>query len=265
MRRRLGDKGKFIPGFLFAPLERLIRQRELNDILAATYPAEGTDFACKVYDYLNLEIEAVGLDAIPDDGRYVFASNHPLGGLDGIGLIKILGSKYGDEGIRFPVNDLLLNVEPLRKVFLPVNKFGSQSRQGAEAMRDAYASDVQMLMFPAGLCSRLGDDGIVRDLEWQKSFVVKAMESDRKIVPVRFEGLNSGRFYSLARWRKKLRIGLNLEQVLLPSEVCKAKGKKFRVIFGTPVDPSALRDSGMSPLQIARHIRAISDSLPDNY
>lgn len=264
IRRRVGGiKGKLIPGFLLKGLERLIRQKELNSILEDTYPKTGNEFARAVYRHLDITLETRGMERIPSSGRFLFASNHPLGGLDGIGLIAVLGEKYGDEGFRFPVNDLLLNVEPLRNVFLPVNKFGAQSRAGAKAMSEAYASDMQLIMFPAGLCSRLGDDGIVRDLIWQKSFVAKSIESGRLIVPVRFAGENSRRFYSIARWRKRLRIGFNIEQALLPAELCRARGKRFRIIFGDPVDPSALRRSGMSLADIALHIRNISDNLPD--
>lgn len=71
-----------------------------------------------------------GLENIPAEGRFIFASNHPLGGLDGMGLIKILGGIYGDERLKFLVNDMLMNIEPLRPVFLPVNKYGSQGQRG---------------------------------------------------------------------------------------------------------------------------------------
>lgn len=256
-----GIRGKLIPGFLLKGLENLICQEDLNNILSSLYPATGSEFAEGVYDYLDLQIKVEGLDKIPEGERYVFASNHPLGGLDGIGLIMILGAKYGDENVRFIVNDMLLNIEPLRPVFLPVNKYGSQARESAKVMNEAYASDKQIVMFPAGLVSRLHPDGLIRDLKWQKSFVVKAIESGRKIVPVRFEALNRRRFYRLAYWRKKLRIGVNIEQVFLPAELVASRGKEFTVSFGTPIDPSLLRSQGKSVSQIISSIRLASDTL----
>lgn len=258
--RLSGWKKALIPGFLFYPLERLIHQDELNEMLAVTYPAEGSEFSKAIYRHLNLSIEAVGLDRIPP-GRYIFASNHPLGGLDGIGLVKILGEKYGDANIRMLVNDMLMNVEPLRPVFLPINKYGSQGRDAAKAINEAYQSDKQIVMFPAGLVSRLHDNGEIKDLKWQKSFVAKAIESNRLIVPMHFEGLNRRRFYKLARLRRKLKIGVNIEQAFLPAELCNSRGKSFRVIFGEPVDPALLQAEGMSIAGIADHIRNISDSL----
>lgn len=248
------SRGVKIPGFVTSMLARLIHQRELNEILRHGDGCRGTAFADSVYDYLDLTIEAQGLDTLPP-GRYVFASNHPLGGLDGIGLVKILGTKYGDENIRVLVNDMLMNVEPFRDVFLPVNKYGSQGREAARAIADAYASDCQIVMFPAGLVSRLHPDGEIRDLEWQKSFVAKALESGRQIVPVRFEGLNRRRFYRLAKWRRKLGVKFNIEQVFLPAEVMAARGKHFRVIFSPPVSPLDLRSNGLTPAQIADKLR----------
>lgn len=255
LRSRIGGwKGKLIPGFLISGLERLIHQKELNEILSTTYPAEGSDFSDGVYRYLDLGISASGMENIEEGKRYVFASNHPLGGLDGIGLIKILGRRYGDDNVRFLVNDMLMNVEPLRKVFLPVNKYGSQGRDAAKAINEAYASDRQILMFPAGLVSRLQPDGGIRDLEWQKSFIAKAIESGRDIIPVYFEGLNRRRFYRLARLRRRLGIKVNLEQALLPSEVCAARGKSFKVTFGKPVPVESLKESDKSYSELARNL-----------
>lgn len=265
LRARIGGwKGKFIPTFLIRGVENLICQDELNKILRYTHPAEGTPFAEAVYDHLNLTIDVEGLENIPDTGRFIFASNHPLGGLDGIGLIKILGSRYGDDNFKFLVNDMLMNVEPLRPVFLPINKYGSQGRAAAAAISQAYASDTQILIFPAGLVSRLQPGGEISDLTWQKSFVQKAIEFKRDIIPVHFIGLNRRRFYRIARWRKKLGIKVNLEQVLLPSELCHSRNKQFKVIFGKPISWQLLAEriaAGETPLEIADSIRRESYSL----
>lgn len=267
IRSRIGGwKGRLIPGFLISALERLVHQKELNATLDATYPAEGTAFAEAVYEYFDLTLDVRGMENIPDSGRFIFASNHPLGGLDGIGLIKVLGSRYGDDGIRFLVNDMLMNVEPLRPVFLPINKYGSQGRKAAKAIAEAYASDMQMLIFPAGLVSRLHPDGEIRDLAWQKSFIQKAVEYERDIIPVRFEGLNRNRFYRTAWWRKRLGVKINIEQAMLPAELCAARGNSYRVIFGRPVSWRQLADriaAGATPGALAAEIRTTVLSLSD--
>ena len=250
-------RGMKVPGPVVSLIEKIIHQEELNDILRVSDPKEGADFSDSVYSYLNLTLEVKGWENVPKEGRFVFASNHPLGGLDGIGLVKVLGRKYGDENIRVLVNDMLMNVEPLRKVFLPINKFGAQGREATKAINEAYASGKQIVMFPAGLVSRLHPDGEIRDLDWQKSFVAKAIESGRKIIPIRFEGLNRRRFYRLAKWRQKLGIKFNIEQIFLPAEVCASRGKNFALTFLPPVDPADLKAEGKSLPEIAKQIKGM--------
>ncbi|MBD5357847.1 MAG: glycerol acyltransferase [Bacteroides sp.] len=256
LRERMPRKiGKFVPGFLITGLERLIHQDELNEMLRMGYPLRGSAFAAKVLDYLGITVEVTGLDKLPAGKRFMFASNHPLGGLDGIALIAVLGKKYGDHGVRFLVNDMLMNVEPLSDVFLPINKYGNQARSAAKAINDAMASDMQILQFPAGLVSRLHDDGSISDLEWQKAFVAKAIEHERDIVPVRFEARNTMRFYRTARWRKKLGLKVNIEQALLPGELCRARGSRFKIIFGHPISWEKLKTRNENPKALAAAIR----------
>ena len=258
LRKRIPSrKQKFIPGFLYGALSRLIHQDELNEMLRIGYPSQGSEFSRKVLEHLDIEVTVDRAENLPaKDRRVVFASNHPLGGLDGIALIAVLGQRYGDENIRFLVNDLLMNVETLGTVFLPINKYGSQARAAAEAINAEYASDRQIVIFPAGLVSRLHPGGEVHDLKWQKAFVQKAIENDRDIVPVRFVALNRKRFYRLAKWRKKLGIKVNIEQATLPAELCASRGKRFRIIIGQPVSVSELRASGRSFPQLAEDLRA---------
>lgn len=251
------SRRRWIPRWLVRRLCRLVCQDELNGILRRTYPARGTAFATAALRDLDITIKVVGEENIPASGRFIFASNHPLGGLDGIALISVLGRRYGDAGIRFPVNDLLMNVEPLRGIFLPVNKFGRQGRDAARCLNELYASDRQVLYFPAGLVSRLGEGGRIADLEWQKTFISKAIDNKRDIIPVYFEGLNSRRFYRTARWRRRLKIGFNFEQILLPSELVKAKGSRFTIVFGKPIEWSRLAESGESPRLLAAEVREI--------
>lgn len=257
IRKRLGKRSRLIPGFMLRSLERIIRQDELNAMLEFAHPSRGSEFSRKILRHLDIQVEVIGLDKLPADESFIFASNHPLGGLDGIALVAILGEKYGDDHIRVLVNDLLLNVEPLRDVFLPVNKFGSQGREAARLLNEALSTQKHIVMFPAGLVSRLHPDGQIRDLEWQKAFVSKALEFRRRIIPIRFEAINSMRFYRLARLRKQIGLKINIEQILLPSEVVRSHGKSFRITFLPPIDPLQLRAEGLNPSQIAARLRQL--------
>lgn len=266
LRSRIkGWKGRMIPGFMITGLEKLVHQDELNAALDATYPSTGSEFCERIYDFFNVTLEVEGLENIPEHGRFIFASNHPLGGLDGMGLIKVLGAKYGDENIQFLVNDMLMNVIPLRTVFLPINKYGSQAREAAVAIRDAYASDKQILIFPAGMVSRIQPDGSIGDLVWHKSFIDRAIEFHRDIIPIHFEGLNRMSFYRTAKARTKMGIKVNMEQALLPAELCAARGKTFRVRFGKPISWQSLENSGEPHALLASKLRRLVHSRLTDY
>ena len=226
---------RFIPGFVYRWLARLIRQDELNKVLSDNRGLEGSAFAAGALRTLGVGLEVVGEENLPAEGRFTFVSNHPLGGLDGIGLISFLGKRYGDDNLRFLVNDVLMAVKPLNNVFLPINKYGSQSRRSMKAVDEAYRGDGQVGTFPAGLCSREGADGQVRDLQWKKSFIAKSVETHRDVVPLYFSGLNSRFFYKFAKLRKKVGIKFNVELILLPGEMVKNRGAKFEIRIGKPI------------------------------
>ncbi|MDO4510615.1 MAG: 1-acyl-sn-glycerol-3-phosphate acyltransferase [Bacteroidales bacterium] len=234
VKQRLPRHYRFIPGFAIRWVERLVHQRELNEILHRMHGKDAVSAAQEALDYLSITTEVVAPHGLPADGRFIFVSNHPLGGLDGLSLISVLGKHYGG-AIRFLVNDLLMAVKPLQPVFLPVNKYGRQSRERAAEIEAQYQGDNQMITFPAGLCSRMGNDGEVHDLQWQKFVVTQAVRTQRHIVPIFFEGENSRLFYRMARLRKRLGMKFNLEMLLLPGEMFKSKGSRFRIVVGKPI------------------------------
>ena len=185
-------------------------------------------------------------------------SNHPLGGLDGLSLISVLGHKY-DGHIRFLVNDLLMAVKPLQGIFLPINKYGRQNRRAAVEIERQYQGDNQMITFPAGLCSRMTGSGEIHDLEWHKMVVTHALHSHRDVVPLYFDGRNSGFFYRLARWRKRLGLKFNYEMVYLPGEMFKCRGSNFKIYVGQPVPWQSL--DARHPAQEARRLCSMTYGL----
>ena len=131
-------------------------------------------------------------------------------------------------------NDLLLYISNLKEIFVPINKHGAQGKKNATLIEEAYSSDNQIITFPAGLCSRR-QKGIISDLKWKKSFIQKAIEHQRDIIPVFFEGNNSNFFYNLANIRKAFGIKMNYEMIFLPDEMFKSKHKTYRIYFGKPI------------------------------
>lgn len=235
LRQRIPQHYRWVPHFLVKWLERVIHQEELNVLLRnmARQPG-GVEAADSALRDLGITTTLLGEENIPPEGRFIFASNHPLGGLDGLSLISCLGHKYGGN-IRFLANDLLMAVKPLAPIFLPVNKFGRQSRLHAAEIEAQYMGDNQMIAFPAGLCSRMSKNGDIRDLPWHKFIITRAVQTRRDIVPIFFEGQNTMRFYRVAKWRKRLGIKFNLEQALLPGEMLKSRGSTFYVRVGKPI------------------------------
>ena len=253
LKTRLSGKYKYIPRFVVRWLERTICQDRLNTILTKMAGKNSVDAATAALEEMDITIEATGLERLPE-GRFMFVSNHPLGGLDGLALISLLGNRY-DRKIKFLVNDLLMAVEPLRGVFLPVNKYGSQSREAATQIEEALASDNQFITFPAGLCSRMQDDGSIADLPWQKAAVVHAVNHQRDVVPVFFDAQNSKFFYRFAKWRKRLGIKFNIELIFLPKEMLKQSGSTLHAIIGEPIPWSSL--DARAPKKEAARLREI--------
>lgn len=249
LRERLPRHYRYLPRFAVRWLERVICQDRLNAILQKMAGKNSVDAATAALDEMKIKIDAQGLDKLAD-GRFMFVSNHPLGGLDGLALISLLGNRYHHQ-IKFLVNDLLMAVEPLRDVFLPVNKYGSQSRVTAAQVEDALSGDNQFITFPAGLCSRMMPNKTIADLPWQKAAVSHAVSHHRDVVPVFFDADNSRFFYRFAKWRERLGIKFNIELVLLPREMIKKCGSTLRVVFGEPIPWSEL-DGQHPKLEAAR-------------
>lgn len=243
---------KMIPGFIFSYLKKIIHQDDINDFITRYGNRKGLDFSDAILEYLNVSYEVHGAENLPSpDGRYIFVSNHPLGGPDGIILISFLGTRYPD--LKFPVNDLLLNLRNLNTIFLPVNKHGAQAKEAVAAIENAYASDCQMIMFPAGLVSRK-QKGIIKDLEWQKSFVSKAIQHQRDIIPIFIDGRNSDFFYNLANLRKKVGLKANIEMLYLADEAFKQRNRAFKIYIGQAIPWQSL-DKSKKTLEWAQEIK----------
>lgn len=254
LRQKAPSAARKIPQFVINYLTRTIHQDELNDILRRYHDKNGVAFMQELIGYFDLHLVLENESNIPTEGRYIFASNHPLGGLDGICLSAIIGKRFNGN-IRYLVNDLLLYLTNLRSIFVPINKHGAQGKYNARLIEEAYASDNQIITFPAGLCSRK-QHGKVEDIEWKKSFIQKAVEYQRDVVPVFFDGKNSNFFYRIARLRKALGIRMNYEMIYLPDEMFKSKHKTFHIYFGRPIPWQTFTD-GRKPLEWAQEVKEL--------
>ena len=257
----LADKNpglaRLLPRFVKAYLKRIVHQDEVNYVLRSFSHQPPVGFVRSTLDYMEITHRAVGLERLSLDGRYLFASNHPFGGMDGMMLCDELDNYFGSS--RIIVNDILMNLKPLAPLFIPVNKHGRQNSDYAQRFRATLAGNEQIATFPAGLCSRR-IKGSVCDLPWKPSFVKNAIESRRDIVPVYFEGKLSNFFYNLSSIRTALGIKANIEMLYLADEMFSQRGRHFDIYFGEPVPWQRLA-TGEPPVRLAQQIREQADAL----
>ncbi|MFZ5430048.1 MAG: 1-acyl-sn-glycerol-3-phosphate acyltransferase [Bacteroidota bacterium] len=259
MREKNPSLARLIPGFVYRLIHRIMRLDFMNGFMLKYGHLSGIDFVQAAIKDFEVTETVYGLDAIPAGKSYIFASNHPLGGFDSLLLMKSVYNRFGF--FKFLVNDVLMTIPNLRPVFVPVNKHGGNSRDAAKLLAQTYESGEQILIFPSGYASRL-IRGKVMDLEWQKHFIVKAVQYKRDVVPVFISGRNSGRFYWLARIRTMLRVGWNLEMFLLPDETYRHRKKRVSLYFGKPI-PWQTFDRSKSPQQWAAIVKDQVYRLPE--
>ena len=241
LRQKAPELSRRIPRFAVEWLRRTVHERDINHILASYWDLPPQEFIQACFREWQVTNSAHGLDRLDPAGRYLFVANHPFGGMDGMMLADKLIDRFGDA--RVVVNDLLMHVEPLRPLWIPVNKHGSQNSAYARRFDEAFAGDLPILTFPAGLCSRrIG--GRIADTEWKTNFLKKAAASGRTIVPVFVEGRLSDFFYRVDRIRKALGIRFNIEMLWLPDEMFSQQGRHFRIVVGDPVPAEELARFG---------------------
>ena len=257
LKSKMGDKSRYVPRPLVGWLQHILHQDEVNKFLYDSKDLSGVPWLEACMTYLDTTLDVVGMENFPDknDGKlYTFVSNHPLGGEDGVALGALIGKQY-DGRFRYLVNDLLMNLPGLAPLCIPINKTGRQGRNFPAMVEAGFKSDNHILMFPAGLCSRK-TNGVIRDLQWKKTFIVKSVEAQRDVVPIHFGGQNSPFFYRMANLCKRLGIKFNIAMLFLVDEMYKNTHKTFRVAIGKPI-PWQTFDKTKTPMEWAQYVQDI--------
>ena len=261
LRDKMGKKARYVPRFVISWLKKIIHEDEVNWFLWENRKLEGTEWLTACVQYLDMTLDIVGAENLPDkhDGKlYTFVSNHPLGGQDGVSLGSIIGQHY-DGKFRYLVNDLLLNLPGLKPVSIGINKTGRQSRDFPRMVEAGFNSDNHLLMFPAGLNSRK-INGKIHDLPWKKTFITKSVETHRDVVPIHFSGRNSKRFYRIAKFSDRW-LPFNLAMLFLVDEMYRNVGKTFRITIGKPI-PWQTFNKTKSPMEWAKFVEDRVYGLP---
>lgn len=223
---------KWLPRFMMAYIKKVLHQDEINAFLIRAKDRKDYDFVKAVLELFSIQYVVHGIENVPKEGRYLFASNHPQGAIDSMCFIDAVHEHMGD--CRFVVNDVLLSLKNFDPIFLPVNHFGGQNKENAKLFDEAFQSNLQILYYPAGFVSRK-IKGKVQDVEWKKSFIHLAVKYERPIVPVYIDTQNSSFFYRLSQIRTALGIKANIEMFYLADEMFKQTGKTIHLYFGKPI------------------------------
>ena len=237
-------------GFVFG--QKIFEQFE------RTHPeSEGLTFPTAVLRFFNFrfEINQAGLSHIPEQGQVIIVANHPLGSLDGVGLLDAILSIRPDAKI--VVNELLMHIERLQPFALPVDNMSNQtSQQQLRAIQSHLASDGALIIFPAGEVSRLSLWGI-RDGQWNSSFVRLALRYRAPIVPVLVRGRNSRFFYGLSLLIKPL------STAWLIREMFKHRNARISAHVGSPISYPTLAEKQEPAQVIADEIKTQVYSLSE--
>ncbi len=226
---------KSLPKFIISYIKRIAHQDDINKFLENYGTRVGLQFVEGMMEEFELEVEVKGIENLPTtkSQKLIFASNHPLGGLDGAAFLHKIGAIYPN--IKTVINDILLNVKNMEGIFVGVNSFGKNKREQLARIDKMLKSDAQILIFPSGLVSRR-KKGLIRDLKWKKTFIDWSKKYQRSIVPVHINGKVSNFFYNLANLRNFLGIKANIEMFYLANEMYKQKGQKLTITIGKPID-----------------------------
>jgi putative hemolysin len=228
-----------LPGFVIRIVKRLIREDGMNETIYRSRHLDGVPFVEDVLRNWNVDVITRGVENLPESGRFIFVANHPVGAIDALSFLVIIYRAF--KNVVSPSNEFLGRIPNLRSVMLGINVFGKNSKKTAAGLEELFKSDIQVMIFPSGEVSRR-IKGAISDPPWQKTFVTKAIQHKRDIIPVHISGRNSNLFYFVANLRKRLGIKMYIETILLPREMMNQRNSPIILTIGKPIPYQSLTD-----------------------
>jgi putative hemolysin len=228
--QKLGFLGSFVGWIIL----RILRISAINKIYDNNKNKSDLDFLNGILDdcKIKFEIPEEDLKRIPKEGPFITISNHPLGGIDGVLLLKLVTEKRAD--YKIVANFLLHRVAPLKPYVMPVNPF--ETRKDAKSSVAGIKSALLHLregkplgIFPAGEVSTHKDGKLNVDKPWEEGAIKLIKKANVPIIPIYFHAKNSRLFYFLSKFSDTLRTAK------LPSEVIQQRGRVIKVRIGKPI------------------------------
>ena len=230
-------------------LRKLTHEDEVNQFLDKYQHLEGFDFIDQVFDYFNFSYSVPHLDRrnIPASGRLVIVANHPLGALDGLALLKLVGEVRRD--VKIIVNDVLMDFKAIDDLLLPVDNLNrSTQKSSIKQILSSLESEQAVIVFPAGEVSRIRPNG-VRDGKWSGGFLSFAKKTGAPVLPVHVGARNSSFFYSSSMVYKPL------SGMLLAHEMFNKYSKIITFRIGAPIPYRTIKALPLVKKDILKLIR----------
>lgn len=228
------DKYGFVGTFMGWLLMKILKISTLNKIYKRNKHLEGLEFLNAILDdfQIKFEIPEEDLKRLPKKGAYITVSNHPLGGIDGILLLKLMLEQRND--FKIIANFLLHRIEPMKPFIMPVNPF--EDRKDAKSSLAGFKKSILHLkeghplgIFPAGEVSTYRDGKLVIDKPWEEAAMKLIHKAEVPVVPIYFHAKNSKLFYKLSQ------ISDTFRTAKLPSELLTQKHRTIQVRIGRPI------------------------------
>lgn len=215
-------------------LMKALKISNLNDIYDRNKHLKDVEFLNAILDefQIKFEIPEEDLKRLPKDGAYITISNHPLGGIDGILLLKLMLER--EPNFKIIANFLLHRIDPMKPYIMPVNPFETHkdAKSSVLGIKETlrHLSDGKPLgMFPAGEVSTYKDGKLVVDKDWEEGAIKVIRKAQVPVVPIYFHAKNSKLFYFLSKMNDTLRTAK------LPSELFSQKDRIIKVRIGKPI------------------------------
>ena len=215
-------------------LMKVLKISELNDIYDRNKHLSDLDFLNAILDEFKIkfEIPEEDLKRLPKEGAYITISNHPLGGIDGILLLKMMLER--EPNFKIIANFLLHRIDPMKPYIMPVNPFENHkdAKSSVIGIKETlrHLSDGKPLgIFPAGEVSTYRDGKLVVDKPWEEGAIKVIRKAQVPVVPIYFHAKNSSLFYVLSK------INDTLRTAKLPSELLTQKHRIIKVRIGKPI------------------------------
>lgn len=235
------DKFGFLGTFMGWSLMKLLNISTLNKMYDEKKHLSDLEFINSLIDgfEIKFEIPEEDLRRIPKTGAFITISNHPLGGIDGILLLKLLLEQRPD--FKIIANFLLHRIEPLKPFIMPVNPF--EEHKGAKSSVGGFKAAITHLreghplgIFPAGEVSTYRDGKLLVDRPWEEAAMKLIKKAEVPVVPIYFHAKNSKLFYRLAK------INDTLRTAKLPSELLTQKERLIKVRIGNAISVADQRE-----------------------